>query len=342
LLTPLLLEQISGASIAETCKRSSKVVLHILRSILLPARLLQHLVMPGISYHQQEEEEGGEVEVRRRSIELLDCMLHSADELLRSLSATEGGGGLRAVLLKELRFLLRSERLPSAELLLGLWRGEMRGPGPPTMAGQLLRILRFVAATVGQQQQQQQLNVSLPMADIEQLQQVQQLNGGGGGLRAEAVGALQLEGLLLLTDLVKRSEQKLQEGEEEEGDEASRNVPGGEASFLLLRDSLTEDTFRILLANILEEEEEDKATQRQRIEASDEEKEEENSSSAARRQRREASREVLRVVMRQSGASLPDDGGGLDLQLVLVLLPRLLQQQQRPHLLAQLARAMHR
>jgi hypothetical protein len=233
-------------------------------------------------------------------MELLDCLLHNAEELLSGLASggEEGRGGFRAVLLKEVRFLHRSDRLPGIDLLLSLWRAEMSGPGPPKMAAQLLRIIRFVATTaisVQQQNEGGQLNVTVLLSDIEKLQV-------SGGLESEAVEALQLEALLLLTDLVKKSGDMPEDHDAEEGETCSQipiSNPTALSSCLLLIDSLNEDTFRILLGNIIRSEEEG------------------SEFSAAQRKREEASREVLRLVMRQSGASLPE--GEIDLQLVLAL-----------------------
>ena len=312
--------QMNVTAIAETCKRSSKVVLHILRGILLPVRLLQQLVMPGLRFESPGgADQEGQLVVRRRSIELLDCLLHNAEELLRHLGGDgeAGKGGFKAVLLKELRFLLRSERLPSVELLLSLWRAETTEFSPPQVAAHLLRITRFLAATV-MPQASSELNVTALMADIEQLQ--------AGGLDSEAVEALHLEALLLLTDLIKKSEVRQEEEEEDNEDQEeakeSRQITKATgptaSSFLLLQSSLTEDTFRILLGTIFSAE---PLT---------------SSRSAAMRKREEASREILRVVMRQSRASLPE--GGIDLQLVLALCCPA----PPPRLVAQLAQAMLR
>jgi len=227
----------------------------------------------------------------------------------------EGGGkgsgntsSLKAVLLKEMRFLLRSDRLPDLRLVLALWRSEMaaakKSHKRPLFAAHLLRILRVLTSVQLYARVAAELNVAALMADTEAL--------AGVGLDNEAVEALQLEALLLLTDLVKKAEQHHKEVEEEGGEEVASTVPLVASSSFLLQDSLTEETFRILLANSLD-----------------------GGDGGAAVRKREASREILRVVMRQSEAGLQE---GTDLQLVLDLSPAL----DSPQLRAQVARAMLR
>jgi hypothetical protein len=337
--------QISVRTILATCKRSVKVVLHILRSILLPAHLLQQLLMPGLRL----QEEG----VRHRAIELLDILLAHADQFIAHVVDSDvigNSSSLRAALLKEMRFLLRSERLPGLPLLLSLWRTEIAAakqqqPQRPHFAAHLLRILRVLSSV----RFAAELNVATLLADIESL--------AGSGMEKEAVEALQLEALLLLTDLVKTAEEDHHHKEAEEEEAATSKIPMAASSFFLLQDSLTEETFSILLANVLDSSDGDAAVRKEddtttsdggaTVRMEDDtttgdggaavRKEDDTTSGdgGAAVRKREASREILRVVMRQSGAGLQE---GTDLQLVLDLCPPL----HSPQLRAQIARAMLR
>jgi hypothetical protein len=371
--------QVSVRTILATCKRSVKVVLHILRSILLPVHLLQQLLMPGLRL----QEEG----VRHRSIELLDNLLAHADQFITHVVDSDvigNSSSLRAALLKEMRFLLRSERLPGLPLLLSLWRTEIAAakqrPARPHFAAHLLRILRVLSSVqLIPARFAAELNVAALMADIESL--------AGSGVEKEAVEALQLEALLLLTDLVKKAEEDHhhKEAEDEEESATSKVLPMAASSFFLLQDSLTEETFAILLANILDggaavrKQEDTTATIEGGAAVWKEDETTSGDGGAAVRmeddtttgdggaavgkvddsktgdggaavrkeddsttgdggaavRKREASREILRVVMRQSGAGLQE---GTDLQLVLDLCPAL----HSPQLRAQIARAMLR
>ncbi len=252
-----------------------------------------------------------------RCIELLDTLLSNTEEFLQHLalgseSGKSSSSSVAAVLHKELRFLLRSDRLPSLELVLQLWRAEMlaarQGRRPPTFAAPLLRILRFLVAHAASVQQYASvaasLNVTALMADIEALR------GGQYSLQPEAVEALQLEALLLLTDLVKKAE--VSQEEAEEADDVGGIITASAADFL--QDSLTGDTFCILLGNVL--------------------KWRAGGGSGSVRQQ-DASREILRVVMRQSRACLQE---GTDLQLLLDLCPPF----SSPHFLGKVAQAMLR
>jgi hypothetical protein len=341
--------QLSVRTILATCKRSVKVVLHILRSILLPAPLLQQLLMPGLKF---QEEEGGEG-VRHRAIELLDILLAHADQFITHVVDSDvigNSSSLRAALLKETRFLLRSERLPGLPLLLSLWRTEIAAakqqqPQRPHFAAHLLRILRVLSSV----RFAAELNVAALMADIESL--------AGSGMEKEAVEALQLEALLLLTDLVKKAEEDHHHKEAEDEEAVTSKIPPMVASsFFLLQDSLTEETFAILLANILDggaavrkqevttttidggaavRMEDDTATGDGGAAVRNEDDDITTIDGGAAVRKREASREILRVVMRQSGAGLQE---GTDLQLVLDLCPAL----HSPQFRAQIARAMLR
>jgi hypothetical protein len=299
--------------------------------------------MPGLKF---QEEEG----VRHRSIELLDSLLAHADQFITHVVDADvigNSGSLRAALLKEMRFLLRSERLPGLPLLLSLWRTEIAAakqqPIRPHFAAHLLRILRVLSSV----RFAAELNVAALMADIESL--------AGSGVEKEAVEALQLEALLLLTDLVKKAEEDHhhKEAEDEEAAAASK-IPVAASSFFLLQDSLTEETFAILLANVLDggaavrkQEDttsgdgsaavgkEDETTTGDGGPAVRKEDDTTSGDGGAAERKREASREILRVVMRQSGAGLQE---GTDLQLVLDLCPPL----HSPQLRAQIARAMLR
>jgi hypothetical protein len=347
-------------TILATCKRSVKVVLHILRSILLPVPLLQQLLMPGLRI----QEEG----VRHRSIELMDILLAHADQFITHVVDSDvigNSSSLRAALLKEMRFLLRSERLPGLPLLLSLWRKEIAAakqqPQRPYFAAHLLRILRVLSSV----RFAAELNVATLMADIESL--------AGSGVEKEVVEALQLEALLLLTDLVKKAEEDHHKEAEDEEAAAASKIPMAASSFFLLQDSLTEETFAILLANILESSDGGAAVRKQedtttRGDGGAAVREEDDTTTGdggaavrmeddsttgdggaavrtegdttsgdggAAVRKRETSREILRVVVRQSGAGLQE---GTDLQLVLDLCPPL----NTPQLRAQIARAMLR
>jgi hypothetical protein len=66
--------QLNVKSVSETCKRTTKILLHILRNLLVPARLLQQLIMPGLRLEPSpDEDDSGQLVVRHRWVSMFCC-----------------------------------------------------------------------------------------------------------------------------------------------------------------------------------------------------------------------------------------------------------------------------